>query len=492
MRYRVFGVPRGRALRALRGSVKFEAWPRNFLRRFSRRPMPTQDGDRLPEHPAHDLISRNPEHDGGRACPWDGPVGMLWKRSTIKRAASPALYLEMPAVPQPMIAATGLYTPPHTITNEELVGTFNAYVQRFNADNAAAIADGSVAPLLPSSAEFIEKASGIKSRHVMDKTGILDPSIMRPIIAERPERRNFDPRRNGDRGGQGRTRALGWTRKRHRRRYLRGFQHAAALSRDGRRNSACARHRWLCLRHERRVFVGNVWHQDRRRFHFRRLGESRADGQSRDLLGPSELSPIATATSSSATSQRRSSLPMRIWQTAAGISSARASRRNSQTTSATTSDFSIAPPRKASAQRDKLFVQEGRKVYREVVPMVSEMILGTCARHRHRSAWLEAALAASGEHQHERNDRPQSLGPRAAAWRERHHSRHFRQHELCRLDHRLPHGKRRLCGRRNRAHLQLWRRLFGRHSVRRKAMRDSIGRKTSVPARSLTQGLLRD
>jgi beta-ketodecanoyl-[acyl-carrier-protein] synthase len=43
-----------------------------------------------------------------------------------------------------------------------------------------------MAALLPSSAEFIEKASGIKSRHVMDKTGILDPSIMRPIIPERP------------------------------------------------------------------------------------------------------------------------------------------------------------------------------------------------------------------------------------------------------------------------------------------------------------------
>src|SRR6185437_9928002 len=130
---------------------------------------------------------RNPKHDGGSRM----PVGSgLWacygSVPTIKRAASPALDLETPAVPQPMIAATGLYTPPHTITNEELVGTFNAYVQRFNADNAAAIADGSVAQLLPSSAEFIEKASGIKSRHVMDKTGILDPSIMRPIIAERP------------------------------------------------------------------------------------------------------------------------------------------------------------------------------------------------------------------------------------------------------------------------------------------------------------------
>lgn len=89
-------------------------------------------------------------------------------------------------MPQPVIAATGLYVPPHSISNQELVSAFNAFVERFNAENAAAIADGRVAPLLPSSAEFIEKASGIKSRHVMDKTGILDPAIMRPILPERP------------------------------------------------------------------------------------------------------------------------------------------------------------------------------------------------------------------------------------------------------------------------------------------------------------------
>jgi beta-ketodecanoyl-[acyl-carrier-protein] synthase len=92
----------------------------------------------------------------------------------------------MPAVPQPVIAATGLYVPPYSISNQELVTTFNAYVEGFNSTNAAAIARGEIAALLPSSAEFIEKASGIKSRHVMDKTGILDPSIMRPIIPERP------------------------------------------------------------------------------------------------------------------------------------------------------------------------------------------------------------------------------------------------------------------------------------------------------------------
>jgi beta-ketodecanoyl-[acyl-carrier-protein] synthase len=94
--------------------------------------------------------------------------------------------LEVPAVPSPVIAATGLYVPPHSITNQELVTTFNAYAEEFNTTNAAAIARGEIASLLPSSAEFIEKSSGIKSRHVMDKTGILDPSIMRPIIPERP------------------------------------------------------------------------------------------------------------------------------------------------------------------------------------------------------------------------------------------------------------------------------------------------------------------
>jgi beta-ketodecanoyl-[acyl-carrier-protein] synthase len=83
------------------------------------------------------------------------------------------------------IAATGLYTPPHSLSNEELVATFNAYVERFNAANAEAIAAGEVQPLVPSSAEFIEKASGIKARYVVDKTGLVDPDLMRPTIPER-------------------------------------------------------------------------------------------------------------------------------------------------------------------------------------------------------------------------------------------------------------------------------------------------------------------
>ncbi len=85
----------------------------------------------------------------------------------------------------PVISSTGLFTPEDIITNEELVASFNAYVDRFNAENAAAIETGKVEPLQPSSVEFIEKASGIESRHVMAKEPVLDPAIMAPRWEER-------------------------------------------------------------------------------------------------------------------------------------------------------------------------------------------------------------------------------------------------------------------------------------------------------------------
>ena len=84
-----------------------------------------------------------------------------------------------------VISSTGLFTPGETITNEELVESYNRYVEIFNADNAQAIAAGEVAELQPSSVEFIEKASGIKARHVMTKAPILDPETMAPRMRER-------------------------------------------------------------------------------------------------------------------------------------------------------------------------------------------------------------------------------------------------------------------------------------------------------------------
>ncbi|MGN6500334.1 MAG: beta-ketoacyl-ACP synthase III [Tsuneonella sp.] len=87
---------------------------------------------------------------------------------------------------RPVISATGLFTPPETITNAELVESFNAYVERHNAASAEAIAAGEMQPLQPSSVEFIEKASGIKARHVMSKAAVLDPETMCPRLPERP------------------------------------------------------------------------------------------------------------------------------------------------------------------------------------------------------------------------------------------------------------------------------------------------------------------
>ena len=84
------------------------------------------------------------------------------------------------------VSGTGLYTPPHSISNDELVAAFNSYVRNTNAANAEAIAAGKATALVESSAEFIVKASGIKARYVVDKAGVLDPDVMCPRIPERP------------------------------------------------------------------------------------------------------------------------------------------------------------------------------------------------------------------------------------------------------------------------------------------------------------------
>jgi beta-ketodecanoyl-[acyl-carrier-protein] synthase len=85
-----------------------------------------------------------------------------------------------------VISGTGLYTPTQSITNAELVDSFNAYVDLYNRENADAIDAGDLAALQHSSTEFIEKASGIKSRYVIDKEGVLDPTRMTPNIPDRP------------------------------------------------------------------------------------------------------------------------------------------------------------------------------------------------------------------------------------------------------------------------------------------------------------------
>jgi len=84
------------------------------------------------------------------------------------------------------ISGTGLFVPSQTITNDELVESFNAYVAKFNTEHAAEIARGELQPLQPSNSAFIESASGIKQRYVMEKEGILNPDRLHPYFKERP------------------------------------------------------------------------------------------------------------------------------------------------------------------------------------------------------------------------------------------------------------------------------------------------------------------
>lgn len=86
-----------------------------------------------------------------------------------------------------VLSGVGLWTPPNTITNEELIGAYNAYADHFNDINQSKIASGEIQAKPHSSAEFVEKASGIKSRYIYAKEGVLDIHRMRPIIEERAD-----------------------------------------------------------------------------------------------------------------------------------------------------------------------------------------------------------------------------------------------------------------------------------------------------------------
>lgn len=86
-----------------------------------------------------------------------------------------------------VISGAGLWKPAHRISNAELVESYNAWAECYNAANAGAIEAGEREAKPLSSVEFIEKASGIRSRYAYVKDGILDVERMRPRIPRRPE-----------------------------------------------------------------------------------------------------------------------------------------------------------------------------------------------------------------------------------------------------------------------------------------------------------------
>ena len=85
------------------------------------------------------------------------------------------------------ITGAGVFTPSETITNDELVASFNAYADLYNAENAAQIAAGELEAKPQSSADFIFAASGIERRYVLNKSGVLDPTRMFPKLAQRDD-----------------------------------------------------------------------------------------------------------------------------------------------------------------------------------------------------------------------------------------------------------------------------------------------------------------
>jgi beta-ketodecanoyl-[acyl-carrier-protein] synthase len=85
------------------------------------------------------------------------------------------------------ITGTGLFTPPESISNAELVASLTESALKWNAEHAEEIARGDVDERSLPDEDFIVKASGIERRYVMEKSGVLDPARLRPRLETRRE-----------------------------------------------------------------------------------------------------------------------------------------------------------------------------------------------------------------------------------------------------------------------------------------------------------------
>ena len=65
-----------------------------------------------------------------------------------------------------LITGSGLYTPAETISNDELVESYNTYVDNYNLENDEAIKSGQSKALVHSDSEFIKKVSGIAAASI--------------------------------------------------------------------------------------------------------------------------------------------------------------------------------------------------------------------------------------------------------------------------------------------------------------------------------------
>lgn len=86
-----------------------------------------------------------------------------------------------------LITGTGLFTPPDSVTNAELVESLGVANEKWNAEHDAQIQSGDLEERDLPSEKFILRASGIGHRFVMDKKGVLDPGRLRPRLPLRSE-----------------------------------------------------------------------------------------------------------------------------------------------------------------------------------------------------------------------------------------------------------------------------------------------------------------
>jgi len=92
---------------------------------------------------------------------------------------------EIPATA--VITGTGLWTPEASVSNAELVASLTTAVEKWNAEHAEAIAAGELEARDLPNERFIVKASGIQRRYVIEKEGVLDPERLRPHLPLRGE-----------------------------------------------------------------------------------------------------------------------------------------------------------------------------------------------------------------------------------------------------------------------------------------------------------------
>ena len=86
-----------------------------------------------------------------------------------------------------VISGTGLWVPPDRISNAELVASLAAATERWNREHKADIEAGRLEERDLPSERFIVKASGVESRYVIEKQGVLDPERLRPHLPTRSE-----------------------------------------------------------------------------------------------------------------------------------------------------------------------------------------------------------------------------------------------------------------------------------------------------------------